>query len=289
VKILTIGSNGQLGHELSYTKPAGVNLYSVDIDALDITNSEQVQATINSLQPDLVINAAAYTAVDKAETDIETAFAVNEKGPENIARSCHSVGSRFIHVSTDFIFSGNSPLPYAPEDTAEPLSIYGKSKLCGEHAALKETNGEALIFRTAWVYSAHGNNFVKTMLRLMQEKEQISVIYDQTGSPTWARTLANTIWAAALDFRNSKGIYHWTDAGIASWYDFAVAIQAEALSLGLLDKEIPISPIRTSQYPTPAKRPSNSVLDCSKTWTDFTIQPAHWRVSLNQMLKGTLS
>ncbi len=288
MKALIIGSNGQLGSELAYTKPAEIDLHAVDVDSLDITDSAQVNNKIAELRPDVVVNAAAYTAVDKAETDRDAAFMVNESGPGNIARACSVAGCRFIHVSTDFVFDGTTPLPYLPEDSPQPLGVYGESKYQGEKAVLKETNGAALIFRTAWVYSAHGNNFVKTMLGLMREREQLGVIYDQAGSPTWARTLAKTIWTAAVSFPKAKGIYHWTDAGVASWYDFALAIQAEALPLGLLDKEIPIMPIRTSQYPTPAKRPAYTVLDCSSTWNDFSISPVHWRVSLKEMLKGIL-
>lgn len=284
MKVLVIGSYGQLGTELSLTQPSEIDLFSVDVDTLDITDGMMVQAYIDNIRPDVIINAAAYTAVDKAETDKDLAFAVNEHGPANIARSCHSIGCRFIHVSTDFVFDGKSPLPYMPEDQPSPLSVYGMSKHMGEKAVLKNTSGTALIFRTAWVYSSHGNNFVKTMLRLMREKDQLRVVFDQIGSPTWARTLAKTIWSSVLSHKQASGIYHWTDSGVASWYDFAVAIQHEAITLGLLERVIPILPIRTEQYPTPAKRPANSVLDCSKTWKDFSITPEHWRVRLRQML-----
>ena len=285
MKVLVIGSHGQLGHELSHSKPAEVELHATDASSLDITDQRQVSDKIDELQPEAVINAAAYTAVDKAESEREKAYLVNQKGPGNIARSCLGAGSRFIHVSTDFVFDGRSPSPYLPDDRPHPLGVYGESKLLGERVVAEETKGQALIIRTAWVYSAYGNNFVKTMLRLMHEKEQLGVIYDQVGSPTWARTLAETIWTATISFPQAKGYYHWTDAGVASWYDFAVAIQSEALALGLLEKEIPIMPIRTSQYPTPARRPSYTVLDCSSTWKDFRISPIHWRVSLRKMLQ----
>lgn len=261
----------------------------MNVDSLDITDNVRVNRKITDLMPNVVINAAAYTAVDKAESERDAAFMVNESGPRNIARACSTAGCRFIHVSTDFVFDGKSPLPYMPEDSPQPLNVYGDSKFQGEKAVLMETNGEALIFRTAWVYSAHGNNFVKTMLGLMREREQLGVIYDQLGSPTWARSLAKTIWTAVVSFPKAKGIYHWTDAGVASWYDFATAIQDEALILGLLDKAIPIMPIRSHQYPTPAKRPANTVLDCSSTWQDFAISPIHWRASLKAMLQGSLS
>lgn len=286
MKVLIIGSYGQLGRELTYTKPAKIALYAEDIDSLDITDREQVNKKISDICPDVVINAAAYTAVDKAESDREIAFLVNESGPGNIAKACRISGSRFIHVSTDFIFNGNASSPYMPDDSADPLGVYGESKYKGEKAVLRETEGDALIFRTAWVYSSHGGNFVKTMLRLMKEKDHLGVIYDQVGSPTWARTLAKTIWKAVLSFPELNGVYHWTDSGVASWYDFAAAIQEEALAIGLLDKKIPLMPIRTSEYPTPAKRPAYSVLDCSKTWKDLSLSPKHWRLSLKKMLKG---
>ncbi|GAB6191883.1 dTDP-4-dehydrorhamnose reductase [Desulfocastanea catecholica] len=285
MKVLLIGSRGQLGHELSFSKPAEIDLHAVGVDVLDITDAAQVMRNIGDLQPDVVINAAAYTAVDKAETDRDTAFLVNASGPGNIARACRSTGCRCIHVSTDFVFDGASPLPYLPEDAPHPLNVYGESKYQGEKRVVEETNGQALILRTAWVYSAHGNNFVKTMLGLMRNRERLIVIYDQVGSPTWARTLATTIWTAVVSLPQAKGVYHWTDAGVASWYDFAVAIQSEALTLGLLDRAIPVMPIRTSQYPTPATRPAFTVLDCSSTWNDFAISPVHWRVCLKEMLR----
>jgi dTDP-4-dehydrorhamnose reductase len=285
LKILIIGSHGQLGNELSTTKPAGIELHAVDVDSLDITDAEQVDKKIATLLPDVVINAAAYTAVDHAETDRDAAYLVNEKGPENIAGACKAANCRLIHVSTDFVFDGTTPAPYLPEDPPRPLNVYGDSKYRGELAVVRESGGKALILRTAWVYSAHGNNFVKTMLGLMRTREQLGVIYDQTGSPTWARTLAETIWTAVVSHPRASGMYHWTDAGVASWYDFAVAIQAEALALGLLDKAIPIMPIRTSQYPTPATRPAYTVLDCSRTWKDFSISPVHWRTALTEMLR----
>jgi dTDP-4-dehydrorhamnose reductase len=288
MKVLVIGSRGQLGHELSFTKPAEIDLSAVDVDGLDITDGAQVKRKIGDLRPDVVINAAAYTAVDKAETDRDAAFLVNASGPGNIARACQSVGCRCIHVSTDFVFDGASPLPYLPEDEPHPLNVYGESKYQGDKRVAEETNGQALILRTAWVYSAHGNNFVKTMLGLMRDRERLTVIYDQVGSPTWARTLASTIWTAVVSFPQAKGLYHWTDAGVASWYDFAVAIQSEALTLGLLEKAIPVLPIRTSQYPTPATRPASTVLDCSSTWNDFSISPVHWRVCLQEMLREML-
>jgi dTDP-4-dehydrorhamnose reductase len=284
VIVLIIGSYGQLGRELSHTCPADIELRAVDADTLDITNSNRVTSYIKQLRPNVVVNAAAYTAVDKAESERDVAIAVNELGAANIAIACSEIGARFIHISTDFVFNGSSPLPYMPTDTPEPLGVYGESKYNGETAVIRETANEALIFRTAWVYSAHGANFVKTMLRLMREKDTLNVIYDQAGSPTWARTLAQLIWRAIKKYPEVKGVYHWTDAGISSWYDFAIAIQSEALKQGLLDKEIPISPIRTSQYPTPAARPAYSVLDCSNTWNDFAISPTHWRLSLHDML-----
>ncbi|MCP3921781.1 MAG: dTDP-4-dehydrorhamnose reductase [Desulfobacterales bacterium] len=284
MKVLITGSDGQLGYELVKMQTQGVEIHAFDIFDLDITNFNDVSKKVMELNPDVIINAAAYTAVDKAEIDSEAAYLVNETGAENLGRACAENNCRMIHVSTDFVFDGSSSRPYTSDDTPSPVGVYGLSKLKGEEAVFRETNGNALIIRTAWVYSAHGNNFVKTMLRLMAEKDQLSVVADQIGTPSWACGLAKTIWKA-LNFREVKGVFHWTDAGIASWYDFAVAIQKEALKLGLLKKRIPIKPIKTIDFPTPAKRPSYSVLDKTMTWETFGIESQHWGEALKEMME----
>lgn len=284
MRILITGSKGQLGYELLRSQPENYEVCPVDIDELDITDLGQVEKLMNEFRPQFVINGAAYTAVDRAETEPEKAFAVNSDGAWNLAKASGYIDSRMIHVSTDFVFDGSKGSPWTPSDPTRPLGIYGKSKLEGEERVRRELKDLALILRTSWLYSACGNNFVKTMLRLMREKEFLGVVSDQIGSPTWANTLARAIWRI-IQAGAPSGIYHWSDAGAASWYDFAVAIQEEGIQAGILESKIPIRPIRTSEYPTPARRPSNSVLDQSSTWETFDLRPMHWRQALRDMLR----
>ncbi|WML90411.1 dTDP-4-dehydrorhamnose reductase [Thiothrix lacustris] len=285
MKVLVTGANGQLGFELQATCPAHVQLIATDAHTLDITQTSQIEAAIESHRPDVIINAAAYTAVDKAETDRENAWRINATAPgllAGVVASYCNAGQaiRLVQVSTDFVFEGQQAIPYLPDDPAKPLSVYGASKLAGEQA-VQQHLPDALIVRTSWLYSSHGHNFVKTMLRLMQEKPQLGVVSDQFGTPTWARTLATTLWGC-ID-QQAQGIFHCSDQGAASWYDFAVAIQEEALALGMLDRTIPIKPIRTNEYPLPAQRPAFSVLDKRSTENLLDIALPHWRVSLRQM------
>ncbi|MEW5791497.1 MAG: dTDP-4-dehydrorhamnose reductase [Pseudomonadota bacterium] len=283
MRILITGAKGQLGQELQRTAPPDAVLLALDSGGLDITRADAVEQVAANFRPDLIINAAAYTAVDKAESDADKAYAVNADGAGNLATVAAGRGARLIHVSTDFVFNGKQSTPYQPEDAADPLGVYGASKWEGEKRVGEISGGQALILRTAWVHSAYGANFVKTMLRLMAERDSLGVVADQIGTPTWARTLAQAIWAAAAK-PALQGVYHWTDAGVASWYDFAVAIQEEALALGLLQREIPVRPICTQDYPTPARRPAYSVLDKSKSWADLDLAPIHWRQGLREML-----
>ena len=288
MKVLITGKGGQLAWELEQTVPDHVELVSFGVEELDITNQAQVNEVVLSHSPDLVINAAAYTAVDKAETHQETAFAVNDKGSEYLALICKEINARLIHVSTDFVFDGEKTTPYQTDDTPNPINIYGESKLKGDLKINQILGDQATIIRTAWVYSVHGNNFVKTMLRLMAEKEQLSIVYDQVGTPTWAKGLAKMIWALLDNTKQTNDsnalVLHWTDAGIASWYDFGVAIQELALEKGILDKAIPIRPIPASQYPTPARRPNFSVIDKTTSEKTSGLNTIHWRTQLSQMM-----
>lgn len=283
MKVLIVGAGGQLGRTLADTAPEEVALQRLDLPDCDITDENSVRRHVGAAAPDFIVNAAAYTAVDRAESEAELAFAVNAAGAGHLARAARQAGARLVHVSTDYVFDGGANTPYAPEAECRPLGVYGRSKRQGEIAVL-EILADALILRTAWLYSRHGANFVGTMLRLMAAKPQLSVVADQVGAPTWAGTLAAAIWAAARR-PALKGIYHWTDAGVASWYDFAVAIQEEALALGKLARPIPILPIRTADYPTAARRPAYSVLDCARAWRDFHLAPIHWREALRRMLR----
>jgi len=282
-KVLITGAAGQLGRELLRTAPAGVDCIAATRESLDIADAEQVNTLLREQRPSLVINAAAYTAVDRAESEQEMAQAINGEGAGNLAGACAENAARLIHVSTDFVFDGASSTPYLPDAPTSPLGEYGRSKLAGEQAVATRLPS-ALIIRTAWVYSAFGSNFVKTMLRLMAERDEISVVADQVGSPTWARGLAESLWLAA-DLPEFQGFGHWTDAGVCSWYDFAVAIAEEAAELGLLTGMPLIHPIPGSAYPTPAARPAFSVLDKYSTWEALQTEGLHWRTQLRSMLK----
>ncbi|MCB2184002.1 MAG: dTDP-4-dehydrorhamnose reductase [Desulfobulbaceae bacterium] len=283
MKVLIAGGNGQLGWELQRSAPSCWQVTALKRDVFDICNIQSLEKAIKEYQPNLLINAAAYTAVDKAEEQSEQAFAVNAEGAANLARIALEHHVRLFHISTDFIFDGRKSRPYLPTDKPSPLGVYGTSKLEGEQQVQKILGNKSVIIRTSWVYSSHGNNFVKTMLRLMQERDQLSIICDQIGTPTWAGSLTDALWAFAVDPLLS-GIYHWTDAGVASWYDFGVAIYEEARRIGLLDKVVTILPIRTEDYPLPAKRPPYSVLDKTSTWQALNLASSHWRVNLRQML-----
>jgi len=279
MKVLVAGSGGQLGRALAASAPAGVTLIAPPEAEFDIGNAEQAAAVVAAAQPDLLVNAAAWTAVDKAEAEEAAALLVNATAVGYLAAAAAAAGARFVQVSTDYVFDGQACQPYRPDTTPAPASAYGRTKLAGEQAAAAH-HPAPLIIRTAWVYAAQGNNFVKTMLRLMAERDEVRVVADQVGTPTHALSLARAIWA----LQGHSGVFHWTDAGITSWYDFAVAIQDEALRLGLLSRAVPIIPIATADYPTPARRPAWSVLDKGSSWA--ITGPGHqWRHELIDCLK----
>jgi dTDP-4-dehydrorhamnose reductase len=278
MRLLVAGAGGQLGRAMQAAVPTGASIIAPAEADFDITDAAQVAAVIAASGASHLLNAAAYTAVDKAESDADAARRINVDAVAVLAEAARAAGIKFIHVSTDFVFDGRASTPYAPEAATNPLGVYGVTKRDGELAA----GADALIVRTAWVYAAVGGNFVKTMLRLMAERDELRVVADQIGTPTHAASLAGAIWQLAM--AGATGIYHWTDSGAASWYDFAVAIAEEALALGLLNRAVPIIPIRTVDYPTPAVRPSYSVLDKSSSFA--IIGPArHWRCELRDCLK----
>ncbi|WP_241521056.1 dTDP-4-dehydrorhamnose reductase [Kineobactrum sediminis] len=281
--IVVTGARGQLGRELQRSAPATVNLVSLDRAQLDISDAAAVESCLENHRPDWVLNAAAYTAVDRAESDEDQATAINATGAVNLAAACARIGCRMVHVSTDFVFSGEAAHPYTPSSPTHPLGAYGRSKLAGERAVQAALPG-AFIMRTGWVYSRSDANFVNTMLRLMRERDSLAVVCDQVGTPTWARGLAEAIWAA-VERPQLQGIYHWSDAGVCSWYDFAVAIAEEGLAAGLLSRPVAVLPIPASDYPTPAQRPAFSVLDKQQSWHDLGLSPVHWRVQLRAMLQ----
>jgi len=283
MRVLLTGAGGQLGRELQLTCPTGITLRAFDHQALDITDRNSVEAVVADLEPDVIVNTAAYTAVDRAEAESALATAVNVQGVRNLVGALSGHG-RMIHLSTDFVFGGASNRPYAPVAPPDPTSVYGTSKLEGERHVLAGANRRGVVIRTAWLYSRFGRNFVKTMLGLMATRDEIEVVADQVGSPTWAHGLANAVWAAA-GLPELGGILHWTDAGVASWYDFAIAVQDEAEDLGLLDRSCVIRPIASRDYPTAAQRPAFSVLETEETCRALAIEPVHWRRQLHLMLQ----
>jgi dTDP-4-dehydrorhamnose reductase len=283
-KIVITGANGQLGQTLMRSSLVeGHTLIPLTRQQLDISNQASVVAVLDSLAPDVIINAAAYTAVDAAESNRDAAYAINDAGPAGLAMWAKNSDAKLIHVSTDFVFDGLGHRPYRTHDKTGPMSVYGSSKLAGEQKILGTLGDQASIVRTAWLYSPFNNNFVKTMLRLMNERDSLSVIDDQIGTPCSTFSLGRCL-AAIVDSDCSGGVYHWTDAGVASWYDFAVAIQNEALTLGLLERAITITPITTEQYPTPARRPAYSVLDKHETLQKISSTQRHWREELIDVL-----
>jgi len=281
MSIVVIGNAGQLSFEL--VRILGEDTICLGPEDTDITNEAVLSERLSKLAPSVIINAAAYTAVDKAEEDFDLCHAINATAVENLAKYCKQSGAFLVHVSTDYVFNGHKGSPYLTDDTIEPQGVYGKTKADGEKALLELLPNASCLIRTAWVYSSHGNNFVKTMLRLMADKPQLSVIDDQIGTPTWAKGLAEVCVSAAQN--KTQGVYHWTDEGVASWYDFALAIQELGIEKGLLSSAIPVLPIPSSQYPTPASRPHYSVLDKTSTRDTFSsLNLTHWRTQLSAMM-----
>ena len=284
-QILLIGKDGQLGRELQpLLSPLG-EVKSVGRDGLDLANPEAIANIFAEIEPDLIINAAAYTAVDKAETERDLAIAINGNAPGILAKQAEQLGATLIHVSTDYVFDGSQSHPYLETDPTQPLGVYGQSKLAGE-LAIDQTEANAAIVRTAWVYGVGGKgNFVKTMLRLGGEREELRVVCDQVGSPTWTGDLARAIVQLSDKIHpETAGIYHYTNSGVTSWYDFAVAIFEEAKQLGFPLKIQRVVPISTAEYPTPARRPAYSVLNTKKISAILETYPPHWRQSLRKML-----
>ena len=279
-KILVTGANGQLGQCLQKISSQFEEFEFIftDSETLDITNKEEVNDFFWQNAPDFCINAAAYTAVDLAETDIEKAFLVNADGTENLAEACAENNAQFIHVSTDYVFDGENNLAYTEEDFTNPLGVYGASKLAGDELAL-EVNPCSVILRTSWVYSEFGKNFVKTMLNLFATKEELNIVADQFGQPTNANDLAEAIMKIIKSEKITPGIFNFSNLGRISWFDFAEKI-AE-----LSEAKIKLNAIETSQYPTPAKRPKNSVLDLEKISKTYAIQLKPWEESLEDCVQ----
>ncbi|MGC2333041.1 MAG: dTDP-4-dehydrorhamnose reductase [Candidatus Acidiferrales bacterium] len=302
VKILLIGKNGQIGTELAALLPRLGQLVALDRQQLDLCKPNQIRASIGEVRPQIIVNAAAYTAVDKAETDEATARSINADAPAVIAEKAKNIGAALVHYSTDYVFDGSKNSPYDERYPPNPLSVYGKTKLAGEQA-IRDSGVPHLIFRTAWVYATRGRNFVLTILRLASQREELRIVRDQIGAPTWCREIARATTSIlgqfselseiTRSFSQASGTYHMTAGGVASWYDFAQAILDEA------DKAPPnlpwlaaamnghpllahrVVPITTVEYPTPARRPPYSVLSNALLTSTFRIQLPDWREQLH--------
>ncbi|MGV2828937.1 dTDP-4-dehydrorhamnose reductase [Myxosarcina sp. GI1(2024)] len=284
-KILLTGITGQVGAELQQTLTTLGEVIGVDRASLDLTIPEQIEAAIATIKPDIILNAAAYTTVDKSETETELAMAINASAPKIMAAAAEKIGAKMVHISTDYVFDGKNYTPYTETDPTNPLGTYGKSKLLGE-IGVRENCDRHIILRTAWVYGSRGHgNFVKTMLKLGSTREEIRVVADQIGSPTWSYDIAKTIASLLTKITVIPGeIYHYSNSGVASWYDLAVAVFSEAKELGFPLKIQRVVPITTAEYPTPAKRPAYSVLSKTKITQTLGVYPPHWQESLRQML-----
>ncbi len=279
--ILVTGSNGQLGKEIKQLESDYPEFRFIFLsrEDLPIHHFELVRNFFKGYSPQFLINCAAYTAVDKAESEKDRAFQVNGEAVGVLAAVCKEYGTKFIHISTDYVFDGNGTAPYTPESATNPQSVYGASKLQGEQEAMRY-NPDSMIIRTSWVYSEFGKNFVKTMLKLMSEREELNVVSDQVGSPTYAADLAAVIMQVIASGKWIPGMYHFSNAGVISWYDFALAIKE------LTGKSCRVNPIPSSQYPTPAKRPAYSVMDTSRIFSNFGLTPKNWKDSLQVCLKN---
>lgn len=288
VKVLITGAAGQVGSELVKSAPAGFEVVGYNSSELDITNIQQVRQIVAEQAPALIINAAAYTAVDKAEIDVERAYAVNETGVKNLAQAALALNIPVFHISTDYVFDGTATEPYKETDPVGPTGIYGASKLAGEQA-LANSGVKHIILRTSWVFGAEGNNFVKTMLRLGKERDTLGVVADQHGCPTSAASIANVLWQLAQKYTEEGelpwGIYHFSNAPATTWYGFACEIFKQAVEAGVLGKEPIVNAITTTDYPTPAKRPIWSVLDTKKIQHVINCDNCLWKSELTVVLR----
>ena len=294
MKILLLGGNGQLGKELRRslsplgqvvpTTRSGMLEDGSQCEAADFDRPRSLQAVLQRVQPDIVVNAAAYTAVDRAEDDAEAAFRANAEAPALFAQWCAQYGAPLVHYSTDYVFDGRAQRPYRESDPTAPLGVYGASKLAGEQA-IAQAGGQHLIFRTAWVYASHSANFLRTMLRVGAEREQLRVVADQIGTPTPAALIADVTASVLSQGTERSGVWHLTAGGQTSWHGFAEAIFAQAVKLGVLAKAPGVEAITTDQYPTPAQRPAWSVLDTGQLEKDFELSLPRWEDALEQIMR----
>ena len=283
MKILLTGSAGQLGRELKRSLASLGELIACDRSQLDLADPDALRTAVRDLAPTVIVNAAAYTAVDKAETETGLAEAINAAAPGILAEEARRLGARLIHYSTDYVFDGTKASPYRENDATAPLSAYGRSKRQGE-LAIAASGARYLVLRTSWVYGLHGANFMKTMLRLGRERDELRVVGDQVGAPTWTRHLADATALILAGHSTAEGLYHLAASGETSWYGYAEAIFAEAQAIGLLEKSPKVNRITTAEYPLPASRPANSRLDCTRFTADFGLALPDWRTGLADCL-----
>ncbi len=291
MRVLISGIKGQLGRSVFDSRNKSFEILGLDKNDFDIQDFDQCKKVINEFRPDWIVNTAAYTAVDMAETNRELAFSINALGVENLAKSISKIGGRLIHISTDFVFDGNKKTPYKSEDVCNPINTYGESKLEGEKLALKYPG--TLILRTSWLYSSYGRNFCLTMLKLHKKYHSLNiplkVVSDQKGSPTSCKTLSDTCWKfmdPEFARKSTYQIYHWCDKGIISWFDFSKAIGMIGKKLKLIDAPAVINPIKSEDFITEAKRPRYSALDCSNTINVLNIKQENWKKSLEDVMKS---
>ena len=287
LKVILTGASGQLGNTLIETKPKSIDLFTPNRSEIDLSTPESSKSYIEKVNPDWIINTAAYTNVDGAEKEEELSFCINGKAPGILANFLKNSQGRLLQISTDFVFNGNNNIAYTHLDKPNPINVYGQSKLLGEREVLKFKKN--VVIRTSWLYSPYGRNFLKTMLRLHYLKhksnEPLRVISDQIGCPTSCKSLSDACWGIVQkgeNFRNN--IFHWSDYGVASWYDFAVAIGELAKEKLIIDNYAKVEPIRTEEYPTPANRPNFSLMNCENIYDELHIRPKHWRNSLSEVL-----
>lgn len=285
-KFLITGAKGQVGHCLTQQLTGNAEILAVDRDELDITDQSAVKKIVETFKPDVIINAAAHTAVDRAESEVELSEAINVKGPQYLAEAANEIGAVILHISTDYVFEGTGSGEYKEEDQTNSQGVYGRTKLAGE-IAVQQANPHSIILRTAWVFGEHGHNFVKTMLRLAKDRDSLGIVGDQFGGPTYAGDIAKTLIEIANQIlagkENAFGVYHFTGKPYVSWYEFAKAIFAEAELQKLLEKQPHLKAITTAEYPTPAKRPANSRLDLTKIKQTFNIEPSDWQNALKNI------
>lgn len=283
-RILLTGSNGQVGWELQRTlQPLG-EVIAVDRTQFDLAHPDRIRAVVRKTRPAIIVNAAAYTAVDKAESEAELAMAINGIAPGILAAEAKHLDALLVHYSTDYVFAGDKAMPYAEDDLTGPLSSYGRSKLAGEQA-IQAAGCRHLIFRTCWVYGLRGHNFLRTMLRLAGERDELRVVADQHGAPTWSRMIAEATALALARHAGQHGIYHLAAAGTATWHDFATALLARAYAFGILAATPEVRRITTADFPTPARRPANSLLSCERLRQDFGIVLPDWQLQLRLCLE----